>query len=93
MLHPAKSRDCIIFITACQRTSCSLTSRHKLSFCLTHQLYSGTEFEQVLRVQASETKKATQADPITLLRADVADKARQAPQASKLDDYESIINP
>jgi len=64
-----------------------------LSFCLTHQLYSGTEFEQVLRVQASEAKKATQADPITLLRADVVDKARQTPEASKLDDYESIINP
>lgn len=64
-----------------------------LSFCLTNELYSGTEFEQVLRVQASQTKKATQADPITLLRADVVDKARQAPEVSKLDDYESIINP
>ncbi len=64
-----------------------------LNFCLTHQLYSGTEFEQVLRVQTSETKKATQTDPITLLHADVVEKARQAPEVSKLDDYESIINP
>jgi hypothetical protein len=64
-----------------------------LNFCLTHELYSGTEFEQVLRVQASQTKKATQADPITLLHADVVEKARQIPQASNLDDYESIINP
>lgn len=64
-----------------------------LNFCLTNELYSGTEFEQVLRVQTSETKKATRADPITLLHADVVKKARQTPQASNLDDYETIINP
>ena len=64
-----------------------------LNFCMTHQLYSGTEFEQVLRVQASQTKQTVRPDPITLLHTDVVEKARQAPQASKLDDYESIINP
>lgn len=64
-----------------------------LKFCLTNELYSGTEFEQVLRVQASQPKAATRPDPITLLHADVIKKARQTPETSNMDTYETIINP
>lgn len=64
-----------------------------LAFCLAHELYSGGEFEQVLRVQTSQSMTARQVDPIRLVHADVAEKARQAPQTSNLDDYETIINP
>lgn len=64
-----------------------------LAFCQDHELYSGGEFEQVLRVQTSQPQAAPRTDPIRLVHTDVAEKARQSPQTSNLDDYETIINP
>ncbi|TVQ11448.1 MAG: IS21 family transposase [Balneolaceae bacterium] len=63
-----------------------------LAFCLAHELYSGGEFEQVLRVQTSQSQAPKRTDPLNLVHSDVAEKARQAPQTSNLDDYETIIN-
>lgn len=90
---PRYTRDHLQCIIKALRGVAAEQADKTLQFCLTHQLYSGSEFEQVLRVQTSDTKEATRADPITLLHADVVEKARQIPQASNLDDYESIINP
>lgn len=90
---PRYTRDHLQCILKALRGVAAGQAEVALSFCLTNELYSGSEFEQVLRVQASQTKKATQSDPVRLLHTDVVEKARQAPEVSKLDDYESIINP
>jgi len=64
-----------------------------LVFCLSHELYSGSEFEQILRIHPHQTPSPKHVDPIQLVHADVAEKARQIPQTSNLNDYETIINP
>jgi len=64
-----------------------------LAFCLNNELYSGSEFEQVLRVERSEQAGAARpASPIKLLHTGAIEKAGQSPQTSNLDDYETIIH-
>lgn len=63
-----------------------------LEFCLANELYSGREFEQVLRVQASEPAPTRRPQTIRLLDPGAIHKAHQSPQTSDLEDYESIIN-
>ncbi|MCC5905138.1 MAG: IS21 family transposase [Balneolaceae bacterium] len=64
-----------------------------LAFCLKNELYSGSEFEQVLQVHRHQPTPAVNPHTIKGLSTDHVAKASQAPQTSNLDDYETIINP
>jgi hypothetical protein len=68
---------------------------HTLTFCLKNELYSGSEFEQVLAVHASQHAGAVRpaaGGPLRLLNPGSTGKADQAPQTSNINDYESIMN-
>jgi hypothetical protein len=65
-----------------------------LAFCLKNELYSGSEFEQVLRAgRSKQAAPAQPGSPIKLLHTGSIEKASQTPQTSNLDDYETIIHP
>jgi transposase len=65
-----------------------------LAFCLKNELYSGSEFEQVLRAARSQQAAPVRPNaPIKLLNNGSIEKAGQTPQTSNLDDYETIIHP
>lgn len=66
-----------------------------LAFCLKNELYSGSEFEQVLAVHASQhagAERPAAGGSIRLLNPGSAGKADQTPQTSSINDYETIIN-
>jgi hypothetical protein len=63
-----------------------------LEFCLKNELYSGTEFEQVLRVHRHQPLSSAKPHSIKPINTDHLTKASQTPNMSNLDTYETIIN-
>lgn len=92
---PRYIRDHLQYITKALQQVPVEAADATLTFCLKNELYSGTEFEQVLRVHRSELTPSAGTSPMNLLDADTDTiaKADQSPQTSNLDTYETIINP
>lgn len=90
---PRYIRDHLQCITAALNGAGVEAADKTLEFCLKNELYSGREFEQVLRVHCSGPAHSAAPRPTALLHTDHGEKANQAPQTSNLDDYETIINP
>lgn len=63
-----------------------------LEFCVKNELYNGSEFEQVLLVQLTQSAPNFNHHHIKLLDKDSQQKALQTPQSSNMLDYEHIIN-
>lgn len=91
---PRYIRDHLQCITKALKQVDTQAADATLAFCLKNELYSGTEFEQVLRVHCSEqAAPARPHGPIKLLNDGPLGQADQSPQTSELDTYETIINP
>lgn len=92
---PRYIRDHLQCITAALKDVETEVAEATLTFCLKNELYSGSEFEQVLRVLSSQNTapvRPAAEESIKLLNAGSTSKVDQAPQTSNIDDYETIIN-
>lgn len=91
--YPRYIRDQAQVVLRSVRSGNKETADKSLTFCLKNQVFNANEFEQIYHVIASENgTQASAPQSIQLLDSKSLEKARETPQKSNLEDYETIFN-